>query len=272
MSQEELLSWNETVKIFIDAGWSESTLRRRVKDGIIKPILPEGRQRGSLYPKDQVLAALGNRRATGKGEIEKPTKTDIPGETDWVCESDLPYLLALDYEMYGVANTVDISITHAWWEKNPYMCRILFDKNNRKNIWGAVTVMPIEEETIIKILRDELQEKEIKPDDILTYEKEGKYWGYIPSAMIKPEHRRHFRKLLESIFAFWCQQYPRVQLIRLYAFAASDEGLDLMRHLFFSPRYDLGERAFELDLYRRNPSKLIKSFQECIKRKEDMSS
>ena len=148
------------------------------------------------------------------------------------------------------------------------MCRILFEKNNRENIWGAITVMPMREETIFKILRDELREKDIRPDDILTYEKQGNYCGYIPSAMIRPQHSQHFRKLVESVFDFWCEQYPRTQLTRLYAFAASEKGLDLIHHLFFSPRYDLGENAFELDPYRRNPSKLIKYFQRCIEQKK----
>ncbi len=66
------------------------------------------------------------------------------------------------------------------------------------------------------------------------------------------------------MFTYWCEQYPTVQLIKLYAYASSDEGLGLMKHLFFSPRYDLGENAFELDPYRYNPSRLIQDFQACI--------
>lgn len=261
MSREDFFTWNEAVKAFIDAGLSESTLRRRVNEGAIETILPEGRQRGRLYPKAQVLAALPQ-------IAKKPLETNILGATDWVQERDLPNLLKLDYQLYGIEYTVDISITHAWWKKNPYMCRILFDRNNRDDIWGAITIMPMHEEIIFKILRDELREKDIRPDDILTYEEGEKYYGYIPSAMIKQEHSQHFRKLLESIFDFWCEKYPHIQLIKLYAFASSDQGLDLMHHLFFSPRYDLGENAFELDPYRRNPSKLIKRFQKCIEQKK----
>lgn len=255
-------TWSEAVKVFIDAGLSESTLRRRVNEGAITATLPVGRQRGRLYPKAQVVAALPQKAS--KQTIE----ADISSATDWVREYDLPSLLKLDYEMYGIEATVDISITYAWWQKNPFMCRILFDKNNRENIWGAITIMPMREETIFKILRDELREKDIKPDDILVYEKPGKYDGYISSATARPEHSQHFRKLLESIFDFWCEQYPHIQLTRLYAFAASEKGLDLIHHLFFSPRYDLGENAFEIDPYRRNPSKLIKSFQRCLDQKK----
>lgn len=261
MARKDLLTWHEAVKVFIDAGQSESTLRRRVNAGIIQGILPEGRKRGKRYPKDQVFAAA-------KHESKSSEITSEPvGITDWVQESDLPYLLALDYQMYGIENTVDISITNTWWKKNPYMCRILFNKNDRKDIWGAITLMPMKEEVIFRILRDEIQEKQITAENILTYNAEGKYCAYLPSAMIKSEHQRHFRKLIESVLQFWCDQYPRIQVTPIYAFAASDQGWDLMKHLFFSPRYDLGQRAFELDPYRRNPSRLIIKFQQCLKQK-----
>jgi hypothetical protein len=125
----------------------------------------------------------------------------------------------------------------------------------------------MEEATIHKILLDEIMEKDIKPEDILIYEKGKSYFGYIPSAMIRSEYRSSFRKLIRSVFDFWCEQYPDVQFKKLYAFAASDEGEMLMKHLFFSPRYDLGDKTFELDLYRPNPSKLIKDFQNCIQGK-----
>lgn len=258
----KFMTAQEAVRAFINAGLSESTFRRWVRKGVITKQMPEGRQRGALYLRSEVLQAVAQEKAS-------PVREEIidEGETDWVCSHDLPYLQALDYELYGPENTVPISITHAWWEKNPRMCRILFDKKNRKEVWGAITIMPMQEETIAKILRDEIMEKDITPDDILVYENGCRYHGYIASAMVRPEHKRQFRKLLESVFDFWCEQYPRVQLIKLHAFAASVDGEELIRHLFFSPRYDLGENAFELDPYRHNPSKLIKRFQDCIARK-----
>src|SRR5437879_5639408 len=261
MPQKEFLTWHEAVKIFIDAGRSESTLRRRVHAGIIQAVLPEGRSRGKRYPKDQVLAAVQS-----EGRPSLIESGDV-GVTDWVQESDLPYLLALDYQMYGIESAVDISITSTWWRKNPYACRILFSKADRKDIWGAISIMPMSEETIFRILQDEIQEKHITADDILSYESDGRYGAYIPSAVIRPERRRHFRQLVESILQFWCHKDPRIQISPLYAYVVSDEGWDLMKHLFFSPRYDLGPRAFELDPYRRNPSRLIKRFQECLRQK-----
>lgn len=266
MTQRDFFTWNEAVKAFVDAGLSESTLRRRVNEGVIEAILPEGRQRGRLYLKAQVLAALPSK--VKKTIVEDAIKEMRAGQTDWAKSSDLPYMLAYDYELYGPENTVDVSITHAWWKKNPFMARILFDAEDRRNIWGGITIMPMEEEMIFRLLRDEMQERDIRPEHILTYESGKKYYGYIASATVREEHKAQFRKLAMSVMAYWCEHYPDIQLIKLYAYSASEKGLDLIRYLFFSPRYDLGENAFELDPYRRNPSKLIKHFQQCLEQKK----
>jgi hypothetical protein len=206
MRRKDLITSREAVKLFVDANLSEATFRRRVREKVIKPELEEGRERGALYPRDQVLAAIS--RSRGKKVLRQKAQGSS-GATDWVQASDLPYLLALDYEMYGIENTVDISITHAWWIKNPYICRILFDKKDRHSIWGAITVMPMEEATIFNLLNGTMQEKQITADDILEYKDGGKYYAYVPSAVIKPEHRQSFTLLIGSILDFWCEQYPR---------------------------------------------------------------
>ena len=120
------------------------------------------------------------------------------------------------------------------------------------------------EETIFRLLRGELQERDITVDDILTFEEDALYDAYVPSAVISPKHRESFKMLLDSVFDYWCGRYPQVQFRRLYAFASSLEGEDMVRKLFFAPRYDLGDNAYELDLHRRNPSPLVKKFQRCI--------
>lgn len=266
MAAKEFLTAPEAIKLFIDAGLSESTFYRKVREGEIKKELPAGRQRGALYLRSTIEDIVQREGATSTETKNRETHI---GATDWVQLSDLPYLLALDYEMYGPENVVDISITRGWWEKNSHMCRILFDAQDRKHIWGAVTILPMKEETIFRLLGQEMEERSITPDDIQTYEAGNAYCGYIASAIVRPEHRAHFRELIQSIFDYWCEQYPEVKLQRLYAFAVSDEGWDLVKHLFFSPRYDLGDTSFELNPYQRNPSRLITSFQKCLKHKDE---
>src|SRR6266496_4219101 len=141
----------------------------------------------------------------------------------------------------------------------------------RRAEWKICT-HPLRQETILKILKGEMEEHDITAGDILVYEPGGRYNGYIPAVSVKPEHRIHLRSLLEDLLSYWCHHYPEIQLVKLYAVAWSEGGWDLVKHLFFSPRHDLGKDAFELDLGERNPSRLIKKYQECIKRKVNSTS
>ncbi len=261
-------------------GISSSTFKILIDGGKIRKVTPPGRKQGA-YVRDDVdkLAVAMQVSPSKKGTARKrrslrelPSQEKSVGKIDWMSERDLPYILAYDYEMYGVDATVDIPKMHSWWQKNPRMARMIFDKRDRRNIWGSISILPMKEETILKILKDDVNEHGITADDILTYEPGGSYYGYISAASIKPEHRVHLRSLIEDLLSYWCDQYPEIQLVKLYAVAWSEGGWDLVKHLFFSPRHDLGKDAFELDLRERNPSRFIKKYQECIERKADSTS
>lgn len=240
---------------------SAEELKRYVEAGKVEKFIPPQHKRKGYYKKEDIDRLAREKRLQPKIKA-KPEA--LAGETDWAKSSDLPYMLAYDYENYGPANTVDISITRTWWEKNPYMARILFNANDRRDIWGGITIMPMKEETIIRLLRDEITECQITADDILTYEKGNKYHCYVASATVKEKHAPHFRELLNSVFDFWYDSYPEIQIEKLYAYAGSEKGWDLIKRLFFAPRYDIGKNAFELYPLLRNPSKLIKPFQQCL--------
>src|SRR5207248_6197493 len=75
-------------------------------------------------------------------------------------------------------------------------------------------------------------------------------------------HRLHHRHPEDQD---WCEQYPQIRITKLYVYAESDEGCNLIKHLFFAPRYDIGQRAFEVDPLQMNPSKLITAYQDCLK-------
>jgi hypothetical protein len=270
---QELITSSEARKLLGDM--APSSFKVLVDSKRVRKVVPPGRTQGKYLREDvEKLAA----ELLPFMEEKAPKHPDQPktnwrdnaskkGATDWAKASDLPYMLAYDYEMYGVENTVDISITHKWWEKNPYMARLLFNADDRREIWGGVTIMPMEEETIIRVLKDELLEKDIQPEHVLTYETGKKYYGYVASATVKKEHSVHFRELLQSVFDFWCEKYPDIQLIKLYAYASSLDGWDMIKRLFFTPRKDIDFNAFELDPYERNPSHYLKAFHQCLQAK-----
>jgi hypothetical protein len=267
--EEEMMTSEQGIKLYAEVGLSENTFYRNAREGKIKKTLPEGRQRDALYRAEDIRNIVEFYRRKRKDRVQAiRTKKEERGKTDWVQAGDLPYLLALDYEMFGIDEAVDLSITHAWWKKNPTMCRVLYNAGNRKDIWGYLTIIPMEEETIFKLLRREMHERDIRTHHILTYEENRTYTVYANAIVIKPEHQAFLRILINSVLKYWCDHYPKVKIRKLYAYADSDEGWNLIRHLFFAPRYDIGERAFELDPQQMNPSKLLQAYQDCLKERE----
>jgi predicted DNA-binding transcriptional regulator AlpA len=269
--REDLYSAAEAIQ---KTGLPKSTFQRFVREGKIPKETPFGKREG-YYPRTFIDTLAAHLEGTTSKKVVSPLLDQLVqkepqqrGETDWIQMGDLPYVLALDYEMYGMDEVVDIRTTSTWWAKNAYQCRILFDKSDRTKIWGVLTLMPLPLDVIHHLLRRELLERDITSEDILVYEPGKSYDVYVASAIIRPEHRGHLRLLIQSVLSFWCDQYPSIRLRRLYAYASSDQGMDLIKHLFFSPLYDLAENAFVLDPYQRNPSPLVRTFQTCIKQKE----
>ena len=157
------MSLEQGIKLYAEVGLSENTFYRNAREGKIRKFLPEVRQRGALYNAEDIRNIVEFYRRKRKGRVQTiRAKEEGRGKTDWVQASDLPYLLALDYEMFGMDEAVDLSITYTWWKKNPSMCRILYNAGDRKDIWGYITIIPMEEETIFKLLRREMHERNIR--------------------------------------------------------------------------------------------------------------
>lgn len=267
---KEMIASEEGIKLYTEVGLSENTFYRHAREGKIRKSLPGERERGALYNRSDVEKIVEYQKIKRAKQLKAVRATnEEASKTDWFTDIDLPYLLALDYQMYGIEESLDLSISYGWWTKNPYICRVLYNIKDRKDIWGYVTMIPMEDKTIFKLLKREMHERDIKPADILIYEHNKEYHVYAASVVIKPEHKSHLRDLMKSIFNYWCDRYPAIKLSKIYAYADSKEGWDLIRHLFFAPRYDIGERAFELDLRQPNPSKLITAFQNCLKEREE---
>jgi hypothetical protein len=272
-----------------NANISMSTFYRLVREGVIEKFLPEGRVQDALYNKVQVddLVEGGTPSRRKRKKTSRRQSPSLPqalklevresreqsqADTDWIQQNDLPYVYVLDTELYGVENSVSPTTTWTWWQKNPHACRILFNKHSRKDVWGALTVIPMREEIIFRLLAGEMKEAEITPEQVLPYEPGHQYTCYVASVAMRPEHRQHFGRLLHSFLDFWYEQYPGVQITRLYGFALGGEdsdGVRLIRKLYFAPRYDIGdgENIYELRLDHYNPSPIIQQFQQSLREK-----
>src|SRR5579859_1817559 len=89
----DLITSQEAKQIFLRAGLSEATFHRRVNAGLIESILPKGRQRGAMYPREQVLAAISKKtRKSGKKKSPVPLKPATFGKGTM---QDMPVIAAL---------------------------------------------------------------------------------------------------------------------------------------------------------------------------------
>jgi hypothetical protein len=173
----------------------------------------------------------------------------------------------LEYREYG-DETGDPSIVRKWYERNPYICRVLFNKADRRDFWGAINMLPLQEETIYKLLKGEVRDIDLDPQkDILTFNKPGTYNFYVASVIVASEKKQHFPTLINGLFGYWVQQAPERTIGRIYGRIVSEGGELMAKKLFFSPRWDISDSAFMLDMSRPNPSRLIQGFQFAIKQK-----
>lgn len=161
MESEDMLTAREAIDAFRNAGLSETTFRKRIKDGKIEKHLPEGRDRGALYPRRQVLAVIGEEKPKKPGRSHHDLK---PTAFLRATTQDMPEIAALLETLYKAK--ISSKKRAAWLEKNPEVAYVL---RSEEKIVGCAFLMPLREEIILNSLQMEVKPA-IKLSDILVYE------------------------------------------------------------------------------------------------------
>ncbi len=238
-----------------------STFYRFVKEGKIKKHFPSSISKHGMYESREIA------RMSSKFKSELEPKE--AGETDWIKSSDMGNMYDLEYAEYG-DETGNPSIIRKWYERNPYICRILYNKSDRRDFWGAINMLPLEEETIYKLLKGEKRDIDLDAQkDILTFEEARAYNFYVASVIMHPQKKQHFPLLMNSLFDFWCEQGPERRIGKMYGRVISTGGELMAKKLFFSPLPHISDSAYMLDMSRPNPSRIVQSFQYCVKTREE---
>ncbi len=238
-----------------------STFYRLVKEEKIKKYYPSPVSKHGMYSAKEV-ARLGSKF---KREIE-PQEI---GATDWVNSSDMGNIYDLEYPVYG-DETGNPSIIRKWYEHNPFICRVLYNQSDRRDLWGAISMLPLKEDCVFKLLRGEIQDIDLDPQaDILTFDKPGVYNFYIGSVIVHPQRKQHFPLLINSLFDFWCEKAPEQTIGKIYGRVVSEDGELMARKLFFSPIWHISDVAYMLDMSKPNPSRLVQSFQYCVRSRSE---
>ena len=240
-------------------GISAPTFYRLVKSGKIQKYYPTPFSKHGEYDADELAELKGQFMPRADEEVE------VREKTDWIQDIDMGNMYNLEYTVYG-DETGNPSIIRKWYQRNPYVCRVLYNESDRRDFWGAINMLPLKEETIYKLLKKEIRDIDLNPEkDILTFDQPGVFDFYVASVIVRRDRKYAFGQLLNSVFTFWCERAPEQRIGKIYGRVVSEDGEMMARKLFFSPLWNISDEAFVLDLSRPNPSKIVQSFQYCVK-------
>jgi hypothetical protein len=150
-----------------------------------------------------------------------------------------------------------------------------FDTKDRRICYGYIGLIPLPEPIILDILMDKKDEKEITPDEILTYDEPMEYTLLANSVVIHPDYPELANRIIHEIMKYWIDQYPEKRIKRIYAQTISEQGCTLAKKLYLGPLYTIGKNglarvkdAYVLDMQEEAASKVVRQFQESLKTKK----
>lgn len=173
---KDLMTAQEARDAFKNAGLSPATFHRRVAEGMIESFLPTGRQRGAYYPRNQVLAAIGQKSAK---KATKPGTSRLKHTiSTYATAEDMPEIALLLETLYNVK--VSAKKRRSWVEKNAETVHIL---KSEDHIVGCAFLLPMTEDAILNSLNSEVKPT-VSPDEIALYTPGTQCCLYLRSAGI----------------------------------------------------------------------------------------
>lgn len=261
----EWMSAQEAIQAFMQAGLSEPTFRRRIKEGLIKGTLPEGKRRGAKYPRNQVLAAIANERPPVQSTSDKRT-SKLKGAVFFRVEPEqMPEIAPI---IHLIFNTYpDIKRWSSWIEKNP---DIAFAIRSENKIVGCGFITPLKEEKILNILSHEVTPP-TTADDIERYVPGVPYYLYARTIGVLQQgftiaQRRLWagilvRNLMKSVVELGSKG---IVIEKIYGRNDTIEGMRLMRDMGFCQiRSSTSHKNFVIDV-RTSGIEMIQRYEAAL--------
>ncbi|SRR6266496_420590 len=232
------------------------------------------------YKKEDVDAFLSTQASSSKRKQSRKKSSQTynlevgPPLFRQLGREDIGAAYHLQFEQVGYENAVQPTSLRKWVDEGLPLFWVAQNPQDSKDIWAVLGVLPLDEELIVRFLREEFTLQEIAITDVLTYQPGQSYTCYIIAAAT-PAHRGALVQLMEYLLSYWCERYPDVSIRMLYASSALDVGMEetpflyMMKTFFFSRRRDIStsKGVWELPLDEYNPAPAVKQFQKCIKEK-----
>lgn len=266
--EENYLPHREALDLFAPFDKNQLHYQTRKKESIrtIKGVA----ERDTRYNVKDILAVRQRliQRASRKGKI-------LTVDTDWMCPSDLPAALALNYKVYQEPLIGDIALYDSWLRKNNHITIAVFDHFDRGECLAYIGMMPLPERVILDIVQGKRDKLNIQAEEILTYDEPGDYTILADRVVTHPDHPEFVNRMLSFIMDFWYNQYPTRKMKRVYTRAVSDSGRIMIKKLFLGPVYSLTDSgvervkdAYVLDMDEEAASRIVREFQQRLKSKE----
>jgi hypothetical protein len=275
---------------------SYTTFYRCVKAEKIRKFIVAGQD---VYSKSDVDAFLqgdltakkrgGSKRSARSVESGKVEANHAPVSSslkrpiiDYVRErSDLAYVfLFLMEALERGEDTLLPKVTLSWIEENGWAYWFLSNPLSKEDIWASLGLLPLKEETIFRLLRNEIKLQDVTAADILSYDPSVDSYSCYLFVTSKPEHANtHVDSLVQifqKVLTFLCEKSPSIRMKKVYL--SVPYGVEvtpsrlMIKDYYFSPLYHLNQSAWVLDLEFATPSIYVQKLQECFDKKKEENS
>src|SRR5260370_1484656 len=176
-----------------------------------------------------------------------------------------------------MAYTVQTTSMQVWIKEQRQIFWVAQESESNR-ILASIGVIPLDEEIIVRFLREEFSLFEIAITDVLSFQAGSNHACYMIAAADhdRPDAANALIQLMEHLLSHWCEKYPEIAVRMLYTLSSlldmnESPVMLLLRSFFFSRRRDLSsdpnKAVWELPLDEPNPSPAIQQYQKCMKEK-----
>ena len=246
-----------------NAGKSMTTFYRHVREGKIE-VQGSGHKR--LYKKSDLDAFIQGNLSSGK----RPNASSLRGSTlslitknlvvGQLNQDNLLYAFVLQYEQNGYKEATPMETMWSWIREGAsFWC--LYNAENPKDIVALLGILPLTEEQILRLLRQEISLQDIQPANI----RPSSHTYYIISAA-KPENVDSLSRLMEHMLSYWCEKDISASAVYTEVQESMHENplIYMVKEKFFAPRPDIGQSVWCLAFVNYNPSPAIQQYKKCI--------
>lgn len=256
-------------------GIPRSTFFVLVQTGAIpKVVLPLRKQ--ALYRKEDI-DKLVSEQATLLGELEQePERLRFMIAT----AKELEQIVEIDRMIFSEETWMTVQELKDRQPYNPEITQVLKDVKT-DTVLGYISMSPMKQDTLEKLLKLDIDETSIKPEDYLPYTQDAPQDCYIISMAVRPGvvSEYYAGKMLYACKNYLLELLERgIVLKHLYTVATTEDGDRIARHLGFTPlaaetewesKYESFRRPYALDLEAKgSQSKLVNEYQQHKKNRE----